>query len=201
MKLKTRKLIFVLLALSCVFANISIGFSSWIVLVSDSTTQQVDIYTEDVVNIRDAFSINTKGLKMGKYLYEEENGSSINGSLTYNFTVDINKLPSYMVNEDASCNLTFSGDLSFSDSTKKFFTSEYISAVCFTNSAGTTSVDVRYEQSKLALEPFNLTITPTDNMFSITFTFTQKCILDDSVKEVLTNNANYFKLSLICGGN
>lgn len=200
MKLKSRKLLFVLMALSCVFTNISVGFSTWVIVESHTISTDVDIFTEDVVNIKEAFNIETKDLKIGKYLFEENNQNSLTGTLRYDFSVNINKLPSYMINEDGKCYLTFSGDLSFSDSDFTFFNNEYISNVSYIDSGTSTNVDVLYQNSKLILQPFTVVIDPTDNTFSIEFTFTQKCILKDDVKDLLKDNNNYFKLSLICGG-
>lgn len=200
MKLKTRKFLFVLMTIFCMFTNISVGFSTWIIVENHTVTEQVDIITEDAVNLRQAFNIETKNLKIGKYLYEEDNTNSLTGTIRYDFKVDVNKLPSYMIKEDGKCYLTFTGELSFSDTSFAFFTSEYISGVSYTNSSGTTNIDISYQNSKLMMQPFSLVIDPTDNEFSITFTFTQKCILNDTVKDMLTNKDNYFKLSLICGG-
>lgn len=200
MKQKTRKLLFVLMTISCIFTNISIGFSTWVAVESQTISSFIDIFTEDVVNLKDAFTVTTKDLKMGKYLYEEDNTSSINGTLRYDFKVNINKLPSYMVDSEGNCTMKFSGDFSFSDSSATFFTNQYISGVSFTTSAGTSDISVSYENSKLVLDPFTLSITGADNTFSISFIFTQKCILDQSIKSLLTNEDNYFKLSLLCGG-
>ena len=77
MKQKTRKLLFVLMTISCIFTNISIGFSTWIVVESQTIKGSIDIFTEDAVNLKDAFSIKTKNLVMGKYLYEED-GQNLN---------------------------------------------------------------------------------------------------------------------------
>lgn len=200
MKQKTRKLLFVLMTISCIFTNISIGFSTWIVVESQTIKGSIDIFTEDAVNLKDAFSIKTKNLVMGKYLYEEDGQNSLSGTLRYDFSVNLSKLPDYLINEDGSCDLKFTGDLSFSDFSQPFFTSEYISAVYLIDNETKTNIAVTYENSRLVLEPFELSVTASDNDFSIAFTFTQKCILDNSVKSVMTDEDNFFKLSLLCGG-
>lgn len=200
MKQKTRKLLFVLMTISCIFTNISIGFSTWIVVESQTIKGSIDIFTEDAVNLKDAFSIKTKNLVMGKYLYEEDGQNSLSGTLRYDFSVNLSKLPDYLINEDGSCDLKFTGDLSFSDFSQPFFTSEYISAVYLIDNETKTNIAVTYENSRLVLEPFELNVTASDNDFSIAFTFTQKCILDNSVKSVMTDEDNFFKLSLLCGG-
>ena len=200
MKQKTRKLLFVLMTISCIYTNISIGFSTWIVVESQTIKGSIDIFTEDAVNLKDAFSIKTKNLVMGKYLYEEDGQNSLSGTLRYDFSVNLSKLPDYLINEDGSCDLKFTGDLSFSDFSQPFFTSEYISAVYLIDNETKTNIAVTYENSRLVLEPFELNVTASDNDFSIAFTFTQKCILDNSVKSVMTDEDNFFKLSLLCGG-
>ncbi len=186
----------------------SIGLSSYL-LVEQAGGGSADIMGADINENRNisGFAISYTGTNMGRYhFYDDDNDKSKEGTISYTIDIEYSKLPTSLKKE----NLYMVGILGFYNNdalNSELFDADstYFSLTCNWSASSTDSIttstgSLTFQSVENVITLANYEFNPKETTkLVLSFTLTQKCLLDTNIRSLLSDSTSKFHLQLKVG--
>lgn len=180
MKLKNKLRLTTVFLFLVIFLQIGVAYGSWVSLnpILNSSLNEIHINTGDVILGFNGISLNNvTSLKVGKYFYYQNNKSGKIGNLIYSFNVNPSLLDNdFKVNSGNGYKFSLQGKLSLNIDSDIFKDNTYLISAKLNND----DITLAYKDSEVTFL-VNFITSSKNNVnepFNLTFSFSQKLILD-----------------------